>query len=180
MRYGQKNANLHLARYNRRANREMYDVLATLTDKARKRDCGSWFGSIHKILNHLIVGDLHWLHRFKPIFPESTVLADPALAPANLSWQHDLHEDFDALRQERTFVDERIIEWFEELPENRYGEPFQYRDSAGNLRNAMAGQAFAFLFLHQAHHRGQISQVLDALGLPNNFADNGPFLEGPR
>ena len=40
------------------------------------------------------------------------------------------------------------------------------------------GQAFEFLFVHQIHHRGQVSQVLDLLGLPNNFADNVAFLEG--
>ena len=43
----------------------------------------------------------------------------------------------------------------------------------------MAGKAFEFLFLHQTHHRGQISQILDRIGLPNNLADNAAFLEGP-
>ena len=43
----------------------------------------------------------------------------------------------------------------------------------------MAGQAFEFLFLHQIHHRGQISQILDAFGLPNNWGDNAAYLEGP-
>jgi len=41
----------------------------------------------------------------------------------------------------------------------------------------LAGQAFEFLFLHQTHHRGQISQILDTLGLPNNLADNAAYLE---
>jgi uncharacterized damage-inducible protein DinB len=44
----------------------------------------------------------------------------------------------------------------------------------------MAGAAFEFLFLHQTHHRGQISQILDAMGLPNNLADNVAYLEGPE
>lgn len=173
----QKEMYLHFAQYNKRANREMYEVLSKLTDRARKRDCGSLFGSMHKILNHLIVGDLHWLNRFKPIYPDSAVLKNPRLTPLNLSWAHDLHEEFEALHQERIFVDEKIIAWFEELPANLYTKRFQYSDSVGKLRDAMAGQAFEFLFLHQIHHRGQISQVLDSLGLPNNFADNGPFLE---
>ncbi len=177
--YHQKNVFLHFARYNERANREMYDLLSQLTDKARKRDCGAWFGSIHKILNHLLVGDLYWLNRFRPIYPESAVLNNPRLSPPNLSWEHDLHEDFDLQRKERIFVDEKIIAWFEELPENQYKDPFQYRDSVGELRNAIAGQAFEFIFLHQIHHRGQVSQILDTLGLPNNFADNGSYLEGP-
>jgi len=171
---------MHMALYNKRANAEMFGVLAKLTDKARRRDTGSWFGSIHRLVNHIIIADMHWLNRFRPVFPESTVLSDPRLSPTRLSWQHDLCEDFDDLHNERRFVDDRIIAWFEECPEDRYGNSFQYLDSAENLRSSVVGQAFEFLFVHQIHHRGQVSQVLDTLGLPNNFADNVTFLEGSK
>lgn len=167
----------HLARYNERANRELFDALWGLTDKSRKRDAGSWFGSIHGILNHLIVADLHWLNRFRPLSPGSNVLSAPRLSPADLSWHSILYSDFDRLAEERRFVDRRICAWFEEFPEERYGERFEYLDSSGATRNAVAEAAFEFLFIHQVHHRGQISQILDTLGRPNNIADNGPFLE---
>lgn len=170
----------NLARYNERANRELYETLAALTDRARKRETGSWFGSIHGILNHLIIADINWLRRYRALAPESPVLTDPRLDPPNLSWAHDLHDDFKDLRESRRMVDERIRAWFDEFPASRYGEEFQYRDSAGTSRNARAGAAFEFLFLHQIHHRGQVSQVLDGLGLPNNLADNGAYLEGPE
>lgn len=58
------------------------------------------------------------------------------------------------------------------------GSWFRYHDSTGNARHATAGAAFEFLFLHQTHHRGQISQILDSMGLSNNFADNVAYLEG--
>lgn len=180
MAYQQKDAYLHLARYNERANRELFAVLSTLTDKARRRETGSWFGSLHGVLNHLIVADMYWLNRFKPVRPDSVVLNDPRLFPPELSWQHYLHEDFEGLKLERAFVDGRIIDWFEECPEDHYGIHFEYHDSAGTSRKAVAGTAFGFLFLHQSHHRGQIAQILDALGLPNNIADNVAFLEGPE
>jgi uncharacterized damage-inducible protein DinB len=180
MKYLSKDIYSHMALYNKRANAEMLAVLAQLTDKARRRDTGSWFGSIHRLVNHMIIADMYWLNRFGPVFPESAVLKDPLLSPARLSWQHDLCEDFEGLQHQRRFVDDRIIAWFEECPEDRYGDTFQYSDSIGNLQNAVAGQAFEFLFLHQVHHRGQVSQVLDSLGLPNNFADNVAFLEGSK
>ena len=68
---------------------------------------------------------------------------------------------------------------FDEFPPDRYGTVFQYRDAVGTRRQALAGQAFDFLFLHQIYHRGQISQILDAFGLPNNWGDNAAYLEGP-
>ena len=178
MTYTSGNVFLHLARYNRRANAEIFEVLAKLTDRALRRDAGSHFGSMWTLLNHIIIADMYWLNRFKPVYPDSVVLKDPLLSPPELSWDHDLREDFDGLRGQRSFVDGRIIAWFDECPEERYGQRFEYVDSAGKVRGALAGQAFEFLFLHQIHHRGQLSQMLDALGLPNNIADNGAFLEG--
>ncbi len=168
----------NLARYNQRANQEMFESLSLLTEKARKRENGSWFGSIHGILNHIIVVDINWLKRYRALAPDSPVLADPRLDPPNLSWDHPLHEDLKGLRETRTVVDARIRDWFAEFPPSRYDEVFEYQDSRGTLRQAMAGAAFEFLFLHQTHHRGQISQILDEIGLPNNFADNAAYLEG--
>ncbi|MGB5751122.1 MAG: DinB family protein [Desulfobacterales bacterium] len=172
-----KQSFLNLARYNERVNREMYEVLSVLTGRARKREAGSWFGSIHGILNHLIICDLNWLKRYRALSPESPVLTDPRLDPPNLSWDHDLHDNFAGLREDRRIVDERIRAWFVEFPVSRYDEIFEYQDSKGNRQHATAGTAFEFLFLHQTHHRGQISQILDSMGLSNNFADNFAYLK---
>lgn len=168
----------HQALYNARANREMFAVLSQLTEKARMRDAGSWFGSLHGILNHLIITDINWLRRFRALSPNSPVLSNPVLDPPNLSWSHDLHDGFSSLSENRMCIDDCIIAWFDEFPASRSGEIFEYQDSAGSLRNAAAGAAFAFLFTHQTHHRGQISQILDRHGLPNNFADNLAFIDG--
>ena len=179
MAYDIKHSFQNLAQYNERANQEMYEILSKLTGRARRRETGSWFGSIHSILNHLIICDLNWLKRYRALSPDSPVLTDPQLDPPNLSWDHDLHDRFGDLRADRAFVDKCIRDWFAEFPASRYDAVFQYQDSAGIFHPAMAGKAFEFLFLHQTHHRGQISQILDRIGLPNNLADNAAFLEGP-
>ena len=166
----------HQARYNQRANAEMFQHLSVLTGRARRRDTGSWFGSIHGILNHLIICDINWLRRFRPLAPDSPVLNNPVLNPTNLSWDHDLHDRFTGLWDHQTQVDLLIRDWFDTFPPARYHEVFEYQDSAGETLTATAGRAFEFLFSHQIHHRGQISQILDTLGLPNNLADNTAYL----
>ena len=105
------------------------------------------------------------------------MLNDPLLDPPNLSWDRDLHDGFKDLREHRRQLDALIRSWFAAFPPSRYNESFQYRDSAGTPRTACAGQAFEFLFLHQTHHRGQVSQILDRWGQPNNLADNAAYLE---
>lgn len=177
MAHDPKQSFLNLARYNQRANREVYDILALLTGRARKQETGSFFGSIHGLLNHIIICDINWLKRYRPLSPESPVLTDPRLDPPNLSWEHDLQDNFVDLREDRVMVDERICAWFEEFPSSRYGEVFAYQDSKGNRQQPTAAAAFEFLFLHQTHHRGQISQILDAMGISNNLLDNLAYLK---
>jgi hypothetical protein len=83
----------------------------------------------------------------------------------------------------RIGIDRRQFSYTHYLPERRAGkdrrrdDDFEYQDSVGNLRHATAGAAFEFLFLHQTHHRGQISQILDSMGLAHSFADNAAYLE---
>lgn len=179
MAYDLKASFQHAARYNARANQEMFGVLAQLTGRARRREAGAWFGSIHGVLNHVIICDINWLRRFRALAPDSAALNHPCLDPPNLSWEHDLHANFRELREGRVQVDRQILAWFDVCPAAAYDTVFSYQDSAGTTREALAGQAFEFLFLHQIHHRGQISQMLDRCGLPNNWGDNAAYLEGP-
>ena len=125
----------NLARYNERANREMVQHLAALTGRARRRDVGSWFRSIHGILNHVLICDINWLKRYRALAPGSPVLNDPRLDPPNLSWDHDLHDDFKDLAEHRAGVDGLIRAWFEACPASDYSEVFQYHDSVGDPTN---------------------------------------------
>ena len=58
------------ARYNRWMNAKVYDAAARLSDEERKRDRGAFFGSIHNVLNHLLVADRIWLGRLTGRVPE--------------------------------------------------------------------------------------------------------------
>ena len=55
-----------LADYNRWANKLLYCAVATIGDEAYFADRKAFFGSIHRTLNHILVGDRIWLpqHRW--------------------------------------------------------------------------------------------------------------------
>ena len=53
-----------MARYNRWQNQNLYGVADTLPDDERRRERGSFFGSIHKTLSHLLWADRVWMSRF--------------------------------------------------------------------------------------------------------------------
>ena len=165
----------HAARYNAETNETMYRALGSLAPEELSADRGSYFGSLIGILDHIIVTDIHWLDRFRALSPDAEALADGRLAEFPLTWE-PLSGDFDVLAARRPVVDGLIRDWFGEFPEERYGETFAYQDSRGSMHETRAARAFDFLFFHQAYHRGQVSQIMDRLGIIHSFADNGEYL----
>jgi uncharacterized damage-inducible protein DinB len=49
------------ARYNRWMNERIFALAGELIDDERKRECGAFFGSLHRTLNHILWGDRMWL-----------------------------------------------------------------------------------------------------------------------
>ncbi len=56
-----------LARYNRIANERIYECCAQLNDEEYRRERAVSFGSIHLLLNHILLGDRIWMSRFKVV-----------------------------------------------------------------------------------------------------------------
>jgi len=172
MKYNLKDSYIKRATYNERANKAMFEILSGLTGRARRRDCGSYFGSLWGILDHLVTAEYIWLNRFQPLLGDSDFFKDPRLTPDNLSWYEDICGSFAELKDHSAYISQKVTEWFQVFPLEDYGKAFQYTDSKGSVQDIIAGEAFDYLFVHQLHHRGQVSQVLDEAGLPNNLADN--------
>lgn len=140
-----------LAAYNRWANRRVYADAATLTDEARKRAEGLFFGSLHGTLNHMLVADHIWMRRFTGDGP----------MPERLN--QILHEDFSALRRAREAEDERIVQFVTGTDD--YGRVIEYQNSSGKIFQQQVGPALTHFFNHQTHHRGQIHAGLTIAGI---------------
>jgi uncharacterized damage-inducible protein DinB len=140
-----------LAAYNRWANRRMYNEAATLSDAARKRPAGLFFGSLHGTLNHLLVADYIWMRRFTGDGPQ----------PERLN--QILHEDFDELRAAREAEDERIFTFVTSASD--YDRTLEYQNSSGKTFQQVLGPALTHFFNHQTHHRGQVHAGLTIAGI---------------
>jgi uncharacterized damage-inducible protein DinB len=140
------------AAYNRWANERLYDAAAKLTDRDYRADRGAFFKSMHGTLNHLLVGDRIWMHRF-------TGQGD---VPDRLD--AILYDDFSTLRSARRAEDERIIRYVGALSEADLAGRIRYRtlSSPATLEQEI-GPALDHFFNHQTHHRGQAHCLLTAL-----------------
>ncbi len=141
------------AAYNRWANERLYAAAADLDDAEYRRDMRAFFASLHGTLNHLLVTDRVWMHRF----------TGEGEAPKALN--AILFDQLGALHIARKKEDERLIEWIDGLDGAAIAGRFTYT-TISDMRtiSQRLAPALAHMFNHQTHHRGQAHGILTALG----------------
>ena len=141
------------AAYNAWVNERLYDAAARIPDAEYRRDRGAFFGSLHGTLNHLLVGDRIWMHRFTGEGEEPKEL------------DGILYDDFVELRAERRVEDARINTYISGLSERDLAGTIGYHStrSPAELEQHLAPLLLHF-FNHQTHHRGQAHAMITAAG----------------
>jgi uncharacterized damage-inducible protein DinB len=137
-----------LARYNRLANERLYAACAQLDDAGYRQQRAGSFGSIHGLLNHVLLGDRRWMGLF-----EYDERATPPLGQI-------LYGDFPSLRDARGREDARIESFFATLDATFWEKSFAYANNQGRDYVETAHVACSHLFNHQTHHRGQVHVML--------------------
>jgi uncharacterized damage-inducible protein DinB len=124
--------------YNAWANRRLYDAAARLSPEQYHADRGAFFKSVHGTLNHLLVTDRIWMHRF-------TGEGD---APSRLD--AILFETLDGLRAAREDQDRRIVDFVDRLDDARIAGTIRYRRvSSPEAFEQQVAPALAHWFNHQ-------------------------------
>jgi uncharacterized damage-inducible protein DinB len=148
-----------LAQYNRVANERMYERCSYLEAAEYLKQREGSFGSIHGLLNHLLLADRIWMARFegegKQTPPLDTILFD----------------DFENLWSARREEDIRIEEYFKQLSPDFMDRSFHYTNSQVRPMIETAQVAVAHFFNHQTHHRGQLHVMLSQTPVPPPSVD---------
>jgi uncharacterized damage-inducible protein DinB len=137
-----------LARYNRIANERLYEKCSALRDTEYRMNRAGSFGSIHGLLNHILLGDRIWMSRFEG--------GGQITPPLNII----LYEDFSQLRDARVAEDARIESFFGNLQRDFAERPLAYINNQGKSCVETVPMAFSHFFNHQTHHRGQVHVML--------------------
>jgi uncharacterized damage-inducible protein DinB len=161
-----------MGRYNTWINGRLFDVAAKLTEEERKRDMGAFFHSVHGTLNHLLLTDRHWMHRFATCTPRRFNAFEGAKLITELGAHgRELFSGFGELRAERAETDRVIGSWLEELDPDMLSLTMRYATSQGVERVHPLWFAMAHLFNHQTHHRSQATTLIQQLGHDYGITD---------
>jgi len=140
-----------LAAYNAWVNERLFAAVAAIGDADYRADRGAFFGSLHGTLNHLLLGDRIWMHRFTGEGEEPKQL------------DAILYDALPALRAARQAEDDRIIAYIGRLTDADLRGTIRYRStrSPAEIEQYLAPLLIHF-FNHQTHHRGQAHCLLTA------------------
>lgn len=137
------------ARYNAWANERVYAACASLPGDEYLKVRPSFFNSIHRTLNHVLVGDRLWMGRFTGNRPLGIKSLD-----------QELYTDFAGLRVARQAEDAQISAYIDGLSESDFDNVVYYTTMAGKQCHDPLGRLLAHFFNHQTHHRGQVHDQL--------------------
>ncbi|MEM7508170.1 MAG: DinB family protein [Pseudomonadota bacterium] len=142
-----------MAAYNAWANRRLYAAASDLPEAEYHLDLGTFFGSAHGTLNHIMVADLIWIARIR----------GQRNPPFGLD--HILHEDLGELTSARKVLDDDIARLVEAQDAASLAGEFTYATVTDHREVTQPlAPALAHLFNHQTHHRGQVHALLTRLG----------------
>ena len=137
-----------MAQYNRVANQRILEACAQLDDAEYRKTRPGSLGSIHALLNHILLGDRIWMARF-----EGGGSTTPPLRKI-------LFDDFDALSAARAGRRTPASKISSSGSTPRYDRALVYTNSEGKEYTERMPVAMSHIFNHQTHHRGQVHVML--------------------
>mgnify|MGYP001266463761 FL=1 len=148
-----------MARYNRWANRRLYDSCEALPKWEYLKLRQAFFSSIHGTLSHLLVGDLVWFARF---------LGEAATVSA---LDEQPHATLAELRMARDSQDEKIITYIDGLSHAEILGTISYARLGGERYEDELRPLLTHVFNHQTHHRGQVHGMLSGTSVEPPLLD---------
>jgi len=164
---------LMYARHNQAVNRTIYDLLDKLSNKDREKNRGSYYGSLSGLFRHILGGACYYLKIYKKPLSNNAGVVDKISAVENLpkipagplkvaQWKD--------LESVMTVIDSACISIAEALKDYDMKLPVNVDWYNGNPPSVPLFFMLSQLLVHNIHHRGQISQILDSLKIENDFS----------
>jgi uncharacterized damage-inducible protein DinB len=162
---------LLMAQYNHWMNRRMYEAASKLSNDQVFEDRGAFFGSLFNTLNHIVVADLMWLHRFAQLQQLGEVPAAVSALPRPTTLTQRVANSLADLGELRASVDQVILELATAVTDRHLAQTLHYSNSAGQKQAKNFGLLLQHFFNHQTHHRGQASALLFQAGVDVGVTD---------
>ncbi|MDR2480171.1 MAG: DinB family protein [Treponema sp.] len=161
------------AKYNQAGNKTIYDILSKMSNDEREKDRGSYYGSLSGLLRHINGGTQYFLGLFKPVLAGNAGALAAIESIGNIPWPSEGPldaEQWKELGRVTAALDAAYAAMTETLTEPDLKLPVAVEWYGGNPAAVPLSFMLGCLLVHNTHHRGQISQILDSLKIDNDYS----------
>jgi len=168
------------AKYNQAGNKTIYSILSAMSNKEREMNRSSYYGSLSGLLRHILGGTKFFLGMYQVALGDSALAegaafkaiaaADGASFPAEGALSESQWKELGAALE---IVDAAYVNMAEALTEADLSRPVKIDWYGGNPASVPLSFMLSQLVVHNTHHRGQISQILDSLKIDNDYSGIG-------
>jgi uncharacterized damage-inducible protein DinB len=159
------------AKYNRGVNQSIIELLEPLKKEQIMMETKAYYPSIFETLLHNLIADLNWLRRYRDALKENNALNNgKPLTLEEKGMRAEFQADYTKFFQYRRQVDELMIQFVNELDESKMDLVIKYKNYKGEEITKELWKTLLHLFNHQTHHRGQVSVLLDLIGIDHDFS----------
>jgi uncharacterized damage-inducible protein DinB len=163
---------LTIAKYNEDTNKTIAKILDNLSNEDREKNRKSYYGSLSGLFRHIMGAPVYILSLCIEAV-ENNAEALKALAPLAKfkDFKGKLTEDqWKQLVSFSKIVDKAYVNFVSALNENDFNVPVKLSWYKGKPASVPLRFMLQQLTVHNVHHRGQISQILDSLKIENDFS----------
>lgn len=140
-----------LMEHGRVANMLVTTAMAALSDEQMDRPLDLGMGSLRRICQHLVAGEVTWLARIR--------------GEVEAKWPaRPISELRDMMGKELEATGDEMRRFVEALRPEQLDRVQRYRDSKGALFEATLHQMLLQVVLHSAHHRAQMVNAIRRVG----------------
>jgi len=165
------------AKYNQAGNKTIFNILNAMSNKEREMNRGSYYGSLSGLLRHILGGTRFFLGMYKGALAEGAAFKAASVADgASLSFPSEgplSESQWKELGAALEAVDAAYVSMAEALIESDLSRPVKIDWYGGNPASVPLSFMLSQLVVHNTHHRGQISQILDSLKIDNDYSGIG-------
>lgn len=159
------------AKYNGAVNQSIIELIEPLKKDQIMMATKAFYPSIFETLLHNLVADINWLKRYRDVFAENKALREsPLMAMDAKALRAELESDYTKFFPCRKQVDGLFVRFADEIDEGRLNAVIRYKNYKGEDVEKEAWKTLLHLFNHQTHHRGQVSVLLDLVGVDHDFS----------
>jgi len=165
-----KNVFQAFARYNGSVNQSIIELLKPLTREQITMKTKAYYPSILETMIHNLFADLNWLKRYGGVFRESKALSHRIASSDQKALRQEFESDHTRFFQYRREADEVIVRFIDELEGSILSSVIKYKNYKGEDQEQDLWKTLLHWFNHQTHHRGQLSVLLDLVGVDHDYS----------